>query len=636
MLGILAVAAAAIVAAAPMAATDQKAPRIVAAVMQDADGDGRADRVRLTYSERVRHVADRDGRYPLRVSGYTVRSVGPGRGRSVVVVLAEKQFGDGEARPVVRYRRTHSKPVADRAGNQARGQRFTGTRAHGPGPTGPVTPDPTTNPEVDPTPVDRDGDGTANGQDCAPDDPARHPKAPDLPDLGFVDSNCDGIDGTEAKAIFVSPQGKDANPGTKAAPKRQIQAAVVAAAAAGKDVYAAAGSYNRVEVASGVGVYGGYDPKTWTRTLAPGTAISGGPEGILADGDTEVTLQLLSVTGRSKDVPGASSYGMRVANGSKLTLQRVVVRAGPGSQGAPGANGARGAPGKPGADGLLGWCDNTYADPTSRAPGGAGASGRDGGSGGYGGYDGTDGNGAEGALGKLGTASGLGGAGGDPGHRGYPGARGAVGLDGPPGAGGTSSTGSAGATWKGAGGSIGRYGAPGMGGGGGGGGGGQTGIFVVDGQGNFGGGGGGGGASGDRGQGGGFGGGSFGIYLHDSTLSADGGSIQSGAGGVGGAGGRGGAGGPGGAPGLGGTRCLSQIGAGGDGGPGGAGGTSGGGGGGAGGPSVGVMKLGTSGVTLTGVTIEIGAPGAGGATGAGGSGSSVPAQAGIAAPVWPA
>ena len=49
--------------------------------MQDADGDARADRLRLRFSERVRHAADRDGRYPLRVAGYRIRAIGAAKGK---------------------------------------------------------------------------------------------------------------------------------------------------------------------------------------------------------------------------------------------------------------------------------------------------------------------------------------------------------------------------------------------------------------------------------------------------------------------------------------------------------------------------------------------------------------------------
>jgi hypothetical protein len=46
------------------AAPDTRPPRIVTAAMQDADGDFHADRLRLIYSERIRHASDRDGKYP--------------------------------------------------------------------------------------------------------------------------------------------------------------------------------------------------------------------------------------------------------------------------------------------------------------------------------------------------------------------------------------------------------------------------------------------------------------------------------------------------------------------------------------------------------------------------------------------
>ena len=78
-------AAVAVSAAGPV----RKAPsaRIVAAVMLDADRDARADGVRLTYSMRVRHSADRDGRYRFAVGGYGIRSVGLAGGRSLLIRL---------------------------------------------------------------------------------------------------------------------------------------------------------------------------------------------------------------------------------------------------------------------------------------------------------------------------------------------------------------------------------------------------------------------------------------------------------------------------------------------------------------------------------------------------------------------
>ena len=116
--------AAATVVAGPAAARDTRAPRIVSAAMEDADGDFRADRLRLTYSERVRHAFDRDGRYPFRVAGYAIGSVGTASGKTIVLALVEATASDDAARPSVAYRRTSAKPVRDQAGNQAVGQVF--------------------------------------------------------------------------------------------------------------------------------------------------------------------------------------------------------------------------------------------------------------------------------------------------------------------------------------------------------------------------------------------------------------------------------------------------------------------------------------------------------------------------------
>ena len=133
------------------------------------------------------------------------------------------------------------------------------------------------------SPGDYDGDGTPNAQDCAPLDPAVHPGAEDRPDLAFEDTNCDGIDGDRAGAIFAAPGGRDADPGTLTRPKRTLAAAIAAARAQGKDVYLAGGTY-------------------------PGSVA-------LADGATNVVLQLLTLSGSSQGA-GGSAYGLRAINGS--------------------------------------------------------------------------------------------------------------------------------------------------------------------------------------------------------------------------------------------------------------------------------------------------------------------------------
>ncbi len=635
--------AAALIAPSPSTAADARPPRIVAAVMQDADRDSRADRLRLTYSERVRHAADRDGRYPFRVAGYRIRGVGRASGTSIVIELSERAGPDAAARPTVRYTRTRAQRVTDRARNQAPSQVFRGTRAHGPQPAGPGSPRPTTpGPGSDPATGGGDGGPGGGGKpdaggrpdpaDCAPDDPAIGPGAPDLPDLGFVDSNCDGIDGTVKDAIFVSPGGSDGNPGTRAAPKREIQTAVLAAALAGKDVYAASGDYGRVETVSGADIYGGYVATTWRRNADARTRIVGGPEAVVAAGDT-VTLQLLTVVGLSGG-PGASAYGIRAVAGSNLTLQRVAQFAGSGMDGVDGARGVNGVSGGDGGRGEAGSCDTEVGGLGGSR--GASAAGFPGGHGGRGGLERLDRDGGAGYAGATGVPGGAGGLNGNPGKLGQRGTNGAPGASGTQGRGGVSVPAiAAQRTWQGADGANGSSGGPGMGGGGGGGGGGQKGKLVIDGMGNGGGGGGGGGTAGTGGQGGTAGCGSFGLYLHDSTATVTAGSsIQTGNGGRGGYGGRGGLPGIGGAGGPGGVYCTGEIGAGGNGGDGGTGGFGGGGAGGAGGPSIGVMKAGVSSATLQDVTIKIGLPGAAGANGAGGA-IGTPAGPGIALAVWP-
>ncbi len=210
---------------------------------------------------------------------------------------------------------------------------------------------------------DVDGDGTATG-DCAPLNPAIHPGAADLPDLGFVDSNCDGIDGTEAEAIFVSLGGDNAATGTRANPMRTVTAAVSAASAAGVDVYVAGGTFTEpggVPLADGVGVYGGYTPGSGVRSLAETTTIQGlASPAAVAVGDEGVVLQQLDLEG----VPdgNGNSYGLRVVNDgatpSQVLLEGVDVTAqaaGPAIHGSTGGTGTTGS-GFGGGPGGLGGC----------------------------------------------------------------------------------------------------------------------------------------------------------------------------------------------------------------------------------------------------------------------------------------
>jgi len=639
----VALVTAAVVVFAPAAARDHKPPRIVAAAMIDANRDLRADRVRLTYSEPIRHRADRDGHYPLAVVGYRIRWIGAARDRSLVVFLAEKRTPDARAQPTIHYRHTGSKPVRDRAGNQAVAQLFRRVRAHGHTALASPTSQPTAHPVPVPlpsAPVDSDHDGTPDAQDCGPKDASIHPGAPDLPDLSFVDSNCDGIDGTEADAIFVSPKGDDANPGTKAKPKQTLGAGLATVAAGnGKYLLVAAGTYGRIDLGekdSDVGVYGGYDPKTWSRGSFARffTLIRGTPEAILAVHATGIVLQQVEVAGVVEPAYGASAYGIRAVDESRLSLQRDQINTSPGVGGRDGATGVPGANGFAGGDGEPGACDEIDNVSNFGGKGGISPFGRSGGLGGFGGIPFIgDGGGNVGEEGQIGTLGGAGGKAGDVGAPGKKGSDGSKGAPGAPGSGVGGSTAFAGAVWMAQAGGSGSLGHPGNGGGGGGGGGSQTGLFVDDGAGNGGGGGGSGAAGGKPGTGGNPGGGSFGIYLFNSSVDVGSSTIQSGNGGRGGDGGDGGAEGKGGAGGSGATTCTSEVGPGGPGGRGGDGGAGGAGGGGPGGPSIAILRVGTSRVGLKATKVEHGLAGAGGNGDPAGAASH--GGPGIAADVYP-
>jgi hypothetical protein len=416
---------------------------------------------------------------------------------------------------------------------------------------------------------DFDGDG-ATTTDCAPLDPAVHPGAVDKPDLAAEDTNCDGIDGDKAKAIFVSPGGNNGGTGSLTNPKQTLggaTGAILTAAADHKDVYLAGGTYNETaQLEDNVGLFGGYEPITGERDGAL-TTIKGAPA-VLASGDSGVVLQTLTLDGQ-QDGSG-NAYGLRAvkdgADASHLVLQDVTAKGAPAAAGGNLGGGGNGSPN-------------------------VGFVGGDGGAGGCG-----AGNG--GVIGALGFLSG------------------ATGATGSTAANNTASLPDS-ATWprqiagSGGGGGLGGSGRGGFGG---------TGItstafFVIPlcgGQGGSGGRGGGGGAGGGGGQ---DGGGSFGAFLLDSSVTAVESTLTGGAGGAGGNGVSGGSGGAGGG-GFAGFAGLCDpfffspcAFAGGTGFSGAQGGHGGGGGGGVGGPSAGVYQAGAgSGYAAKSGTTQTAAP----------------------------
>ncbi len=466
---------------------------------------------------------------------------------------------------------------------------------------------------------------------------------PDVPDPDFLDSNCDGIDGEIAQAVFVADYGMDNPFCDPTSPCLTLSHALQVAGDAGKrEAYLMGGRYEgAVTLVNGVSVYGGYDGQ-WRRSAQEagrvelvGSVINAEQQ-VVTLSARFVSAQIADVTLRSPNAVGmpngrgASSQTVH-AMSSNLVFRRVRFEAGHGASGQSGSlgvgSGQQGAA-PPGAAGGRARRYNTTCDSSSRGSGGAGASGgcgggTRGGNGGNGGamdsdcdfwslnYNARPGSAGASAADRRNGAGGGGGGGGRCGQAGDGGAGSTV--HGGGGAGAQSGGRFIGDFWYAHDGLSGGLGQHGTGGGGGGGSGGCD--VGTDSHGAGGGGGGAGGCRAAAPGGGGYGaGGSLGVLAIESSIQVYNSVFVRGQGGAGGAGGHAGAGQPGGVGGAAGNGAGGSR-RGGDGGAGGTGGHSGGGGGGAGGHSLAILRLGGQFLQAQN-SFEGGAPGAGGSGGA--------------------
>lgn len=416
--------------------------------------------------------------------------------------------------------------------------------------------------------------------------------------------------------VFVSPEGKDGNPGSKSQPLATLGAAIEKAKTGGKRVYACAKAFTEAgTVAADVTIYGGLDcDKSWayvggsTRTEWTAEADK---VPVHVAGGVSLTMVDVNVTAVDAVMPGESSIAILAENAAVVDLTRSEVKAGLAAAGKDGdsfpGTAADGMAGSTGVDACIAAQANTPNAPSNECGdvdsiGGSGGAGSptQGSAGNPGLPQGDDNGGAgEGAAAcKLGTA-------------------GVNGMDGPAGTGASGlgligNTGYAGVT-----GTNGMPGVPAQGGGGGGGSKGGTGVGkcadAAKAAGASGGSGGSGGCGGQGGNGGGPGGSSIAIMSLNAKLVFDKVTITAQKGGDGGNGGDGQAGGAGAPGGNGGVvppaaSSLKPACKGGKGGDGGKGGT---GGGGLGGHSVGIAFQGDAPDTK-GATIFVGQPGVGG------------------------
>ena len=462
---------------------------------------------------------------------------------------------------------------------------------------------------------DQDGFTVAQG-DCDDNNPNINPGALDLPDEYFIDTNCDGIDGDELLAIFVSPSGVDsAGSGTKDNPVNTISYGIDVASNVGKtQIIIAAGNYiETVDLKSGINLFGGFDANSWERNYSTfKTYINGAHVAVKGDNISNVLMDGLYMYSGNATQYGESSYGIILTNCINVDISNCNINPGDGANGRNGTNGPSGNDGSNGGNGQNG-CENSagFCSICSQPNPGNGATstcGRNGGNGGFPGLGGE--NGGNGNTGAGGTPGGFGSL-----SEASCGANGSSGINGTYGVNGTG-----GSLFSlldngfympsnGANGTFGSHGAGGSGGGGG-----HGGNSFCNSYGGAGGGGGAGGCRGLNGSAGTGGGASIGIVLLNcgDLSEIQNCQINTSAVGNGGAGGAGGAGGIGGNGGLGGNGedDSSCGGAGGKGGDGGAGGD---GGGGSGGSSIGILLSGSTATTVNN-NFVIGAGGAGGSS----------------------
>ncbi|MFO0747272.1 MAG: MopE-related protein [Myxococcota bacterium] len=409
---------------------------------------------------------------------------------------------------------------------------------------------------------------------------------------GFFDLNGVPDDGCEFQlettAVYVSQSDASAKDdagcgkgpvgtGTGNYPCKTVNQGLTLAAAVGSGklkVLVAGGAYvENITVRNGISLYGGYNPRNWTRDAAAnltaifGAQTSGHRKTIIADGITgnDTTVDGFNIYGQTATGIAENSYAVWVRNSNQhLIISNNVVWSGAGGPGQAGTRGSDGTNGGNGGNGKAAFdngasCFEECTGSNAGGNGGANASCSTGTAGGRGGssacpdynessnlcdvsstqFQQTNTSGGSVGSGTSGGTAGIGGCdsiiddfsfrdcgchvpqssgGCTLGQSSSEGGNGVRGASGSAGAAAASNVGSvSSAEWVGAAGGAGGAGATGSGGGGGGAGGGveeYPGCFGTGSDyGGTGGGGGAGGCGGTAGGGGGAGGGAFGIFV---------------------------------------------------------------------------------------------------------------------------
>ncbi|MDO8631798.1 MAG: putative metal-binding motif-containing protein, partial [Phycisphaerales bacterium] len=166
--------------------------------------------------------------------------------------------------------------------------------------------------------------------DCDDSDTLVFPGAADEPDSGFIDSNCDGIDGDESRAVFVAYSGEPGALGTRNDPINSIGLGLTRAVSTGSGhLYISEGTYlESVDLVNGVSLWGGYSAgNNWARSSAYVSKVrssvvqSGRIVGLRGTGITATTtVSTLYVETADATSSQVSNYAVHCQGCSGLTL----------------------------------------------------------------------------------------------------------------------------------------------------------------------------------------------------------------------------------------------------------------------------------------------------------------------------
>jgi hypothetical protein len=209
----------------------------------------------------------------------------------------------------------------------------------------------------------------------------------------FTDDNCDGGDGLVEQCVYVSvSQGSDANAGTRDMPMQSIAAALAQAQTNGVPAVCLSGEtyQEAVTVIPGISIYGGFDQNDpdfkfrrkagiITTVMATGTVFT------VSNLTADTHIEGITIVANAPGIPGASTYGVRMATGgaqSTLYVRYNVMQIAGGTTGSPGNSGSphpqsvapNGNNGQNGCDGCSG-NGNGGPAPVCSEPGGQGGNG---------------------------------------------------------------------------------------------------------------------------------------------------------------------------------------------------------------------------------------------------------------------